>query len=59
MCVSVCRAAAGWFFAFICIFLVFVMVGSTVVSNWWLSYWLGQGSGVRTTTHNRTCLELK
>lgn len=35
------------------------MVGSTAVSNWWLSYWLGQGSGVRTTTHNHICLELK
>lgn len=54
VCVCVCVAAAGWFFAFVCVFLIFLMVGSTAVSNWWLSYWLGQGSGVSSSSTTRT-----
>ncbi|XP_056881465.1 ATP-binding cassette sub-family C member 12 isoform X2 [Takifugu flavidus] len=49
-----CKAAGGWFFAFICIFLIFLMVGSTAVSNWWLSYWLGQGGATNSTDDNIT-----
>ncbi|KYO47194.1 hypothetical protein Y1Q_0002206 [Alligator mississippiensis] len=38
--------AAGGPFAFLIIMALFVLnVGSTAFSNWWLSYWIKQGSG--------------
>ncbi|XP_069474938.1 ATP-binding cassette sub-family C member 5 isoform X2 [Ambystoma mexicanum] len=38
--------AAGGPFAFLVIMALFVLnVGSTAFSNWWLSYWINQGSG--------------
>ncbi|XP_029471856.1 multidrug resistance-associated protein 5 isoform X1 [Rhinatrema bivittatum] len=38
--------AAGGPFAFLIIMTLFVLnVGSTAFSNWWLSYWIKQGSG--------------
>lgn len=40
--------AAGGPFAFLVIMALFVLnVGSTAFSNWWLSFWIKQGSGVR------------
>uniref|UniRef100_H3D2W6 ATP binding cassette subfamily C member 12 n=1 Tax=Tetraodon nigroviridis TaxID=99883 RepID=H3D2W6_TETNG len=47
-----CQAAGGQPPPFVCIFLIFLMVGSMAVSNWWLSHWLGQGSGVSTRAYN-------
>lgn len=40
-----CVAAAGWVITFLCILNILLMIGSTAFSNWWLSYWLGEGSG--------------
>lgn len=40
-----CVAATGYFMSFLCIFTIILLIGSTACSNWWLSYWLGQGSG--------------
>lgn len=39
------QANGGIFVCFLVVFVFFLMVGSTAFSNWWLSYWLGQGSG--------------
>lgn len=40
--------AAGGPVAFLIIMALFVLnVGSMAFSNWWLSYWIKQGSGVR------------
>lgn len=40
--------AAGGPLAFLVILSLFMLnVGSTAFSNWWLSYWIKQGSGVR------------
>lgn len=40
------RAAGGWF-VFIFVMLIFVLaIGSQMVTSWWLSNWLSQGSGV-------------
>ncbi|XP_077204241.1 ATP-binding cassette sub-family C member 5 isoform X3 [Paroedura picta] len=48
--------AAGGPIAFLVIVALFVLnVGSTAFSNWWLSYWIKQGSGNTTLTlGNRT-----
>lgn len=41
------QALGGWP-VFLFILALFVLnVGSTAFSNWWLSYWIKQGSGVR------------
>ncbi|XP_077481392.1 ATP-binding cassette sub-family C member 12-like isoform X1 [Stigmatopora argus] len=42
-----CKAAGGYFITFLLLLNMLLMIGSTALSNWWLSYWLGQGSGVR------------
>nr|XP_056705401.1 ATP-binding cassette sub-family C member 5 isoform X2 [Euleptes europaea] len=43
--------AAGGPIAFLVIMALFVLnVGSTAFSNWWLSYWIKQGSGNTTLT---------
>lgn len=42
--------ASGGALAFLLILALFVLnVGSTAFSNWWLSYWIKQGSGVSGT----------
>ncbi|KAG8136298.1 hypothetical protein E2320_009263 [Naja naja] len=42
--------AAGGPVAFLTIMTLFILnVGSTAFSNWWLSYWIKEGSGVRAT----------
>ncbi|XP_053314480.1 ATP-binding cassette sub-family C member 5 [Spea bombifrons] len=48
--------AAGGPFAFLVIMMLFVLnVGSTAFSNWWLSYWIKQGSGnTSVLLHNET-----
>ncbi|XP_072264457.1 ATP-binding cassette sub-family C member 5 [Pyxicephalus adspersus] len=48
--------AAGGPFAFLIIMALFVLnVGSTAFSNWWLSYWIKQGSGnTSVVMHNET-----
>ncbi|XP_018432035.1 PREDICTED: multidrug resistance-associated protein 5 isoform X1 [Nanorana parkeri] len=48
--------AAGGPFAFLIIMTLFVLnVGSTAFSNWWLSYWIKQGSGnTSVVVHNET-----
>lgn len=38
-------AVLGYFLCAICVFIIFLLIGSTVCSNWWLSYWLESGSG--------------
>ena len=46
--------AAGGVLVFLLILLLFVLnVGSTAFSNWWLSYWIKQGSGVRMEERER------
>ncbi|XP_041813283.1 ATP-binding cassette sub-family C member 12 isoform X2 [Chelmon rostratus] len=43
-----CKAAGGYFITFLTILNIVLMIGSTAFSNWWLSFWLGNGNGVRT-----------
>ncbi|XP_063080213.1 ATP-binding cassette sub-family C member 12-like [Engraulis encrasicolus] len=44
--------AAGGFFTLSLVFLGFMLlVGTTAFSDWWLSYWLHQGSGNTTAGH--------
>ncbi|ETE64397.1 Multidrug resistance-associated protein 5, partial [Ophiophagus hannah] len=46
--------AAGGPVAFLTIMTLFILnVGSTAFSNWWLSYWIKEGSGVRATVDVR------
>lgn len=54
-----CFAAAGLVITFLCILNILLMIGSTAFSNWWLSYWLGEGSGsvVRTITYYQPWLK--
>uniref|UniRef100_A0A8D0D9C1 ATP binding cassette subfamily C member 12 n=1 Tax=Sander lucioperca TaxID=283035 RepID=A0A8D0D9C1_SANLU len=40
-----CKAAGGYIVCFLTILNIFLMIGSTAFSNWWLSFWLGQGNG--------------
>uniref|UniRef100_A0A096LX09 ATP binding cassette subfamily C member 12 n=1 Tax=Poecilia formosa TaxID=48698 RepID=A0A096LX09_POEFO len=44
-----CQAVGGYFVTFFTIFIIVLMIGSTAFSNWWLSYWLGQGDGTHVT----------
>lgn len=49
--------AAGGPFAFLVIMALFVLnVGSTAFSNWWLSFWIKQGSGVRSIAFLLSCV---
>ncbi|XP_034727072.1 multidrug resistance-associated protein 9 [Etheostoma cragini] len=40
-----CKAAGGYIICFLAILNVVLMIGSTAFTNWWLSFWLGQGDG--------------
>uniref|UniRef100_A0A4W6G242 ATP binding cassette subfamily C member 12 n=1 Tax=Lates calcarifer TaxID=8187 RepID=A0A4W6G242_LATCA len=40
-----CQAAGGYIITFLTILTIVLMIGSTAFSNWWLSFWLGQGDG--------------
>uniref|UniRef100_A0A671RE67 ATP-binding cassette sub-family C member 5 n=1 Tax=Sinocyclocheilus anshuiensis TaxID=1608454 RepID=A0A671RE67_9TELE len=42
----------GYILLFIVILFFILLVGSTVFSSWWLSYWLEQGSGVNTSSNS-------
>lgn len=43
------QALGGWLVFLFILALFIVNVGSIAFSNWWLSYWIKQGSGVRDT----------
>ncbi|KAJ4947567.1 hypothetical protein JOQ06_009602 [Pogonophryne albipinna] len=45
-----CKAAGGYFICFLTLLNIVLLIGSTAFSNWWLSFWLGQGDG----SSNRT-----
>ncbi|KAK5935847.1 hypothetical protein CgunFtcFv8_021166 [Champsocephalus gunnari] len=45
-----CKAAGGYFICFLTLLNIVLLVGSTALSSWWLSFWLGQGDG----SSNRT-----
>ncbi|XP_060767544.1 ATP-binding cassette sub-family C member 12 [Neoarius graeffei] len=45
-----CRAAGGYFLLFFVMIFFIILVGLTAFSNWWLSYWLSQGSGLLNET---------
>ncbi|XP_069030712.1 ATP-binding cassette sub-family C member 12 [Embiotoca jacksoni] len=45
-----CLAAGGYFIIFLTILNIVLLIGSTAFSNWWLSYWLGQGNGFSNST---------
>uniref|UniRef100_A0A7N8X9C8 ATP-binding cassette, sub-family C (CFTR/MRP), member 12 n=1 Tax=Mastacembelus armatus TaxID=205130 RepID=A0A7N8X9C8_9TELE len=42
-----CQAAGGYIITFLALLNIFLLIGSTAFSNWWLSFWLEQGNGVR------------
>uniref|UniRef100_A0A665V6E2 ATP-binding cassette, sub-family C (CFTR/MRP), member 12 n=1 Tax=Echeneis naucrates TaxID=173247 RepID=A0A665V6E2_ECHNA len=47
------KEAGGYFVTLITLLSMVLMIGSTVFSNWWLSFWLAQGDGsVNSTTPN-------
>uniref|UniRef100_A0A8C2ZTN6 ATP-binding cassette sub-family C member 5 n=1 Tax=Cyclopterus lumpus TaxID=8103 RepID=A0A8C2ZTN6_CYCLU len=41
------KAAGGYIVSFLTVLNIVLMIGSTAFSNWWLSFWLGQGDGGR------------
>ncbi|KAL7831206.1 hypothetical protein SRHO_G00307090 [Serrasalmus rhombeus] len=47
-----CMAAGGYFLLLFVILIFILLVGSTAFSNWWLSYWLHEGSGNSTGSGN-------
>ncbi|KAF5904416.1 multidrug resistance-associated protein 9, partial [Clarias magur] len=40
-----CQAAGGYILLFFIMLFFILLVGATAFSNWWLSFWLSQGSG--------------
>ncbi|KAM4743675.1 ATP-binding cassette sub-family C member 12 [Anableps anableps] len=46
-----CQAVGGYFITFLTILIIVLMIGSTAFSNWWLSYWLGEGDGSNSTSN--------
>ncbi|XP_064638747.1 ATP-binding cassette sub-family C member 5-like isoform X2 [Lineus longissimus] len=47
---SYVRAAGGFGVCFFVLFMFFIHIGCTGLGNWWLSYWLAQGSGNTSVT---------
>lgn len=41
-------AAAGYIASLLTLLSIGLMIGSTALTNWWLSFWLEKGDGVRT-----------
>uniref|UniRef100_A0AAQ4PRF0 ATP-binding cassette, sub-family C (CFTR/MRP), member 12 n=1 Tax=Gasterosteus aculeatus aculeatus TaxID=481459 RepID=A0AAQ4PRF0_GASAC len=41
-------AAAGYIASLLTLLSIVLMIGSTALTNWWLSFWLEKGDGVRT-----------
>ncbi|XP_007244903.3 ATP-binding cassette sub-family C member 12 isoform X2 [Astyanax mexicanus] len=46
-----CMAAGGYFLLLLVILIFVLLVGSTAFANWWLSFWLDQGSGSANITN--------
>ncbi|XP_044517360.1 ATP-binding cassette sub-family C member 12 isoform X2 [Gracilinanus agilis] len=46
------KASGGYLLSIFVVFLFFLMIGSSAFSNWWLGYWLDQGSGMGCMTQN-------
>ncbi|XP_078526662.1 ATP-binding cassette sub-family C member 12 isoform X2 [Lissotriton helveticus] len=44
------KAAGGYIVAILVILLFMLMIGISVFSNWWLSYWIEQGAGRNCST---------
>ncbi|XP_051576098.1 ATP-binding cassette sub-family C member 12-like isoform X2 [Myxocyprinus asiaticus] len=44
-----CKSAGGYLLLLVVVLLFTLLVGSTAFSNWWLSYWLDQGSGLNSS----------
>ena len=40
------KAAGGYIISFIVILSFILSIGAQTMTNWWLSHWLNQGSGV-------------
>ncbi|XP_058238228.1 ATP-binding cassette sub-family C member 12 isoform X1 [Hemibagrus wyckioides] len=49
-----CRAAGGYILLFLVMLSFILLVGMTAFCNWWLSYWLSQGSGNGTNPNSTT-----
>uniref|UniRef100_UPI003AAF7F03 ATP-binding cassette sub-family C member 12-like n=1 Tax=Centroberyx gerrardi TaxID=166262 RepID=UPI003AAF7F03 len=45
-----CQAVGGYIVIFLIIIIYILLVGTTALSNWWLSYWLEQGHGTANVT---------
>ncbi|XP_074522327.1 ATP-binding cassette sub-family C member 12-like [Halichoeres trimaculatus] len=43
-----CKAAGGYIATFFTVLIIVMLLGTTAFSNWWLSYWLGNGNGTST-----------
>uniref|UniRef100_A0AAQ4QSQ4 ATP-binding cassette, sub-family C (CFTR/MRP), member 12 n=1 Tax=Gasterosteus aculeatus aculeatus TaxID=481459 RepID=A0AAQ4QSQ4_GASAC len=43
-----CKAAGGYIASLLTLLSIVLMIGSTALTNWWLSFWLEKGDGVRT-----------
>ncbi|XP_068170423.1 ATP-binding cassette sub-family C member 12 [Antennarius striatus] len=52
-----CQAAGGYFIVFLAVLNFVLMIGSTAFSNWFLSFWLGQGDGSKNATNGGSILE--
>ncbi|XP_076011422.1 ATP-binding cassette sub-family C member 12 [Genypterus blacodes] len=46
-----CFVSTGYFYIFFTALTYILLAGSTVFTNWWLSYWLSKGHGVANVTH--------
>nr|XP_046204790.1 ATP-binding cassette sub-family C member 12-like [Oncorhynchus gorbuscha] len=47
-----CKAAGGYILLSLIIIIFICLVGTTAFSNWWLSYWLEQGSGTANVSNS-------
>ncbi|KAM9422482.1 ATP-binding cassette sub-family C member 12 isoform 2-T2 [Salvelinus alpinus] len=47
-----CKAAGGYILLSLIIIIFICLVGSTAFSNWWLGYWLEQGSGTANVSNS-------
>ncbi|KAL4642182.1 multidrug resistance-associated protein 9 isoform X1 [Arapaima gigas] len=47
-----CSAAGGYFLVLLVVLSFVLLVGLTAFGNWWLSYWLDQGSGQTNTSNS-------
>uniref|UniRef100_A0A8C8SY07 ATP-binding cassette sub-family C member 5 n=1 Tax=Pelusios castaneus TaxID=367368 RepID=A0A8C8SY07_9SAUR len=46
------KASGGFILSFFVVLLFILMIGSSTFSNWWLSFWLEQGSGTNCSVLN-------